>query len=167
MDFLSQLLRGIAFVPALVSGIESLFASKSWGPEKRCRDVVSGERAGHGRCRRGARDCGSRKIQRGHLTSGGRSGRVPERVNLEQTTARCESANLCFVKLADFFVPILQRFLHQSHELVGYGAVDKAVIVAEREVNDGADRDGIVAFFVGDHQRLLVIPPTPIMAEFG
>jgi hypothetical protein len=28
MDFLSQLLRGIAFVPALVSGIEGLFADK-------------------------------------------------------------------------------------------------------------------------------------------
>ena len=34
MDFLNQLLRGIAFVPALVSGIEGLFASKS-GPEKK------------------------------------------------------------------------------------------------------------------------------------
>jgi len=34
MDFLSQLLRGIAFVPALVSGIEGLFSSKS-GSEKK------------------------------------------------------------------------------------------------------------------------------------
>ncbi len=34
MDFLSQLLRGIAFVPALVSGIESLFASKSGAQKK-------------------------------------------------------------------------------------------------------------------------------------
>ena len=34
MNFLSQLLRGIAFVPALVSGIESLFATKS-GAEKK------------------------------------------------------------------------------------------------------------------------------------
>jgi hypothetical protein len=34
MDFLSQLLRGIAFVPALVNGIESLFASKP-GSEKK------------------------------------------------------------------------------------------------------------------------------------
>jgi hypothetical protein len=34
MDFLSQLLRGIAFVPALVNGIEGLFASKS-GSEKK------------------------------------------------------------------------------------------------------------------------------------
>jgi hypothetical protein len=34
MDFLSQLLRGIAFVPALVAGIEGLFASKP-GAEKK------------------------------------------------------------------------------------------------------------------------------------
>ena len=34
MDFLSQLLRGMAFVPALVSGIEGLFGDKP-GAEKR------------------------------------------------------------------------------------------------------------------------------------
>ena len=34
MDFLSQLLRGIAFVPALVSGIEGLFGNKP-GIEKK------------------------------------------------------------------------------------------------------------------------------------
>jgi hypothetical protein len=34
MDFLSQLLRGIAFVPALVSGIEGLFGTKP-GAEKK------------------------------------------------------------------------------------------------------------------------------------
>jgi hypothetical protein len=34
MDFLNQLLRGIAFVPALVNGIENLFGSKS-GAEKK------------------------------------------------------------------------------------------------------------------------------------
>ena len=34
MDFLNQLLRGISFVPALVTGIESLFGSKS-GSEKK------------------------------------------------------------------------------------------------------------------------------------
>jgi hypothetical protein len=34
MDFLSQLLRGIAFVPALVNGIEGLFGGKS-GAEKK------------------------------------------------------------------------------------------------------------------------------------
>ncbi|HET7891951.1 MAG TPA: hypothetical protein VFL34_10510 [Candidatus Sulfotelmatobacter sp.] len=34
MNFLNQLLRGIAFIPALVNGIEGLFASKS-GMEKK------------------------------------------------------------------------------------------------------------------------------------
>jgi len=34
MEFLSQLLRGIAFVPALVNGIEALFGGKS-GTEKK------------------------------------------------------------------------------------------------------------------------------------
>jgi hypothetical protein len=34
MDFLQQLLRGIAFVPALVNGIEGLFGSKT-GAEKK------------------------------------------------------------------------------------------------------------------------------------
>jgi hypothetical protein len=34
MDFLSQLLRGIAFVPALVNGIEALFGGKT-GEQKK------------------------------------------------------------------------------------------------------------------------------------
>ncbi len=34
MNFLNQLLRGIAFIPALVNGIEGLFGSKS-GAEKK------------------------------------------------------------------------------------------------------------------------------------
>lgn len=34
MEFLAQLLRGIAFVPALVNGIEGLFGNKS-GAEKK------------------------------------------------------------------------------------------------------------------------------------
>jgi len=34
MNFLNQLLRGMAFIPALVSGIEALFGSKS-GAEKK------------------------------------------------------------------------------------------------------------------------------------
>ena len=34
MDFLSQLLRGIAFIPALVNGIEGLFGNKP-GTEKK------------------------------------------------------------------------------------------------------------------------------------
>ena len=34
MDFLQQLLRGIAFVPALVNGIEAMFGSKSGEKKK-------------------------------------------------------------------------------------------------------------------------------------
>ncbi len=34
MDFLSQLLRGIAFIPALVNGIEGLFGNKSGDQKK-------------------------------------------------------------------------------------------------------------------------------------
>ncbi len=34
MNFLSQLLRGIAFIPALVSGIENLFGSKTGAQKK-------------------------------------------------------------------------------------------------------------------------------------
>ena len=48
---------------------------------------------------------------------------------------------LSLVPLAYFFAPGLQRLFHQVHELVGYGAVDEAVIVAESEVDDGADCD--------------------------
>lgn len=34
MNFLNQLLRGISFIPALVSGIESLFAGKTGSQKK-------------------------------------------------------------------------------------------------------------------------------------
>lgn len=34
MNFLNQLLRGISFIPALVTAIESMFASKSGGQKK-------------------------------------------------------------------------------------------------------------------------------------
>src|SRR5271167_3440822 len=56
---------------------------------------------------------------------------------------------------ADFLIPGFQVLLHQGHELVGDRAVDQAVVVTEREVNDGANGDGIVAFLVGDDQGLL------------
>jgi hypothetical protein len=45
------------------------------------------------------------------------------------------------INLADFFAPIPQGFLDQSHELVGDGAVDETMIVAEREMDYGTDRD--------------------------
>src|ERR1035441_1333939 len=56
--------------------------------------------------------------------------------------------------LADFFSPVFKSLLDDDHELVGEGAVDNAMVVAQREVNDGTDGDGIRAVFVGDHQGL-------------
>jgi hypothetical protein len=44
MNFLSQLLRGIAFIPALVNGIESLFATKT-GVEKKDAAMIFLEHA--------------------------------------------------------------------------------------------------------------------------
>ncbi len=35
MDFVSKLLQGIAFIPAVVNGIEGLFGSRSRGKERR------------------------------------------------------------------------------------------------------------------------------------
>jgi hypothetical protein len=43
--------------------------------------------------------------------------------------------------LADFFGPGFEILLYLSHELIGDGAVDEAVIVAESQVHDGADCD--------------------------
>jgi hypothetical protein len=42
MDFLSKLLQGIAFVPAVVNGIEGLLQSIGSGEERRCSVVCSG-----------------------------------------------------------------------------------------------------------------------------
>src|SRR5579863_1070699 len=56
---------------------------------------------------------------------------------------------------ANLLTPNLQRLFHQSHKLVGNSTVDEAVVVAKGQVNDGANRDGIVAFLVGDHEGLL------------
>ena len=62
MDFLAQLLRGIAFVPALVNGIEGLFGNKSGAEKKDAAMSFLQTRAGHGRCRGGAGDHRSGKI---------------------------------------------------------------------------------------------------------
>src|SRR5208282_346212 len=57
--------------------------------------------------------------------------------------------------LADFFTPVFKSLLHQGHELVGYGTVDDAMVVAKRKVNDRTDGDRIRAVFVSDHHGLL------------
>ena len=42
---------------------------------------------------------------------------------------------------ADVLVPVLEVLLHLGHELAGVGAVDDAVIEAQRQVNEVADGD--------------------------
>src|ERR1039458_1785073 len=57
--------------------------------------------------------------------------------------------------LADLFTPVFESLLYDHHELVSQGAIDNAMVVAQREGNDGTDGDGIGAVFVGDHHGLL------------
>src|SRR5665811_216707 len=56
--------------------------------------------------------------------------------------------------LADFFTPVFESLLYDNHELVGEGAVDNAMVVAQREMNDRTNGDGIRAIFVGDYHGL-------------
>ncbi len=87
MDFLSQLLRGIAFVPALVSGIEGLFGSKPGAEkEKRC-DVISRKCVGHDRRGGCTGNHQSRKVQEWHFQNNRRHGGMPERLDLVQGSA--------------------------------------------------------------------------------
>jgi len=71
--------------------------------------------------------------------------------------ARNGAPSLIFARvgLSDLFAPGFEILLHQRHELVCNGAVDEAVVVAEREVNDRADGNGVGAVIVGDHHGLL------------
>jgi len=57
--------------------------------------------------------------------------------------------------LANFFAPGFEILFYLSHELVSDGSIDEAVIVAEGEMNDGADSDGVVTIFVGNDHGLL------------
>src|ERR1700722_8937012 len=65
--------------------------------------------------------------------------------------ARRSSADLS----ADFFAPVFQSLFYKGHELVGHRAIDDAMVVTQREVNDGTNCDGICTVFVGDHEGLL------------
>src|SRR5258708_28916407 len=58
-------------------------------------------------------------------------------------------------RLADFFAPGFQSLFYYDHELVGYGAVDYAVVVAQGQVDYGTDGDRVGAVLVGDHEGLL------------
>jgi len=57
-------------------------------------------------------------------------------------------------RLDQRFGPVLERFLHFMQKLVGDGAIDDAMVVAQRDVTHGADGDGIV-----DHHRALFDGP--------
>ena len=63
---------------------------------------------------------------------------------------------LKLTSLADVFGPVLEIRLEVGHEFAGVGAVDDAVIEAQREALDGADRDGVVAVLVGEDFGFLV-----------
>jgi hypothetical protein len=77
----------------------------------------------------------------------GRSGQNPRastslRAGSVAKGASGKGKQFCFdCSLADFFGPGFEILLYLSHELVGDGAVDEAVIVAESQVHDGADCD--------------------------
>src|ERR1041385_4010830 len=71
----------------------------------------------------------------------------------EPAFLRAESYELGAV-LPDVFVPTFQVLLHLCHELIGDGAIDDAMVVAERDVQDGADGDVVGALGIGEHHRL-------------
>src|SRR5208337_1225964 len=82
--------------------------------------------------------------------------RAPQR--LVSSGNYCHSKCTCTTHfnglLADFFTPVFKSLLYDSHELVGHGAIDNAMVVAECEMSDRTDGDGICAVLVGDHHGL-------------
>ena len=78
---------------------------------------------------------------------------------LDQTKWLTAAVNYCATQsshsfLSDFFTPVFQRLLDDDHELVSYGAVDDAVVVAESEMDDRTDGDGVSAVLIGHDERL-------------
>src|SRR4029077_17180166 len=57
---------------------------------------------------------------------------------------------LAVARLQDRLAPVFQRFLDLVQELMGDGAIDHAMVVAQRDVAHGADGDGVV----DDHRAL-------------
>src|SRR5256885_11250716 len=55
--------------------------------------------------------------------------------------------------LANILAPAFQRLFHKRHELVGDGAIDDAMVVAEGQVHNRADGNRVSAVFVGDDER--------------
>src|SRR5450631_372744 len=55
-----------------------------------------------------------------------------------------------FKGLSDFFAPTLERLFDQSHELIGHRAINDAVVISKREMDQGSHGDGIVSILVSD-----------------
>src|SRR5947207_10357873 len=53
--------------------------------------------------------------------------------------------------LPDFLTPALQGLLYQSHELIRDCTVDQPMIVAQGEVYQATNCDGVIAVFIRDH----------------
>lgn len=94
MDFLATLLQTIAFVPALVNGIEGLFSHRT-GPEKRDAALSFLEAALSMSSASPSSDCRSRKIQARPRACDRRHGRVPKCFRLgkgdDRLTHNCRS----------------------------------------------------------------------------
>ena len=113
MDFLSQLLRGIAFVPALVNGIEGLFGNKP-GAEKKDAAMLFLQNALARVTPWRPGKLLIRKVQRWHFKDHRWHGGMPERFDLVQATACHKQPTNANPKLADLLAPSLERFLHEA-----------------------------------------------------
>src|SRR5690349_16545807 len=60
------------------------------------------------------------------------------------------------LSLHQLFIPIFQVLRDRAQELVGNSAVYDSVIVAERDVADGSDGDGVSSDGVGHNHRHLL-----------
>src|SRR6185369_17771946 len=83
--------------------------------------------------------------------------------NKKKSAGREQPADSWFLasraNLAHVFAPVFESLLEQSHKLVGHCTVDQAMIVAERKVHGGADRNGVVSIFIRNDHRLFCDPP--------
>src|SRR5206468_1524946 len=111
MNFLNQLLRGIAFVPALVNGIEALFGGKS-GIQKKDAAMSFLENAlatVDAVAARGRHSSAITIVPRRKW--GNTQWRVPPKLFFHPLRYSADEA------LSDLFAPSFQILLHQCHEL--------------------------------------------------
>ena len=62
-------------------------------------------------------------------------------------------------QVAQLVTPILQRLFDFRQEPICGCAVQDAMVEDERQINHGADGDGVVAFFIGYDDRALLHCP--------